>query len=153
MAQQIVNIGTVANDGTGDPDRTAFNKINQNFTEVYATPYFLPIALSDEATAITTGTGILTTYCDVAFDLSEVFIGLSNQSSSGAVEIDIKKNSSTIFSTRPKVDASEDTSLTGTAAVLSTTSFAKGDKLTFDITSAGTGAKGLKAFLIGTRTP
>ena len=36
MAQQTINIGTVANDGTGDPLRTAFNKANDNFTEVYA---------------------------------------------------------------------------------------------------------------------
>jgi len=31
-----VNIGTIANDGQGDPLRTAFLKINQNFTNVYA---------------------------------------------------------------------------------------------------------------------
>lgn len=37
MAQQIVNLGTAANDGTGDPLRTAFNKINQNFSELYST--------------------------------------------------------------------------------------------------------------------
>lgn len=36
MAQQTINIGTIANDGTGDPLRTAFDKANQNFTEVYA---------------------------------------------------------------------------------------------------------------------
>lgn len=36
MAQQLINIGTTANDGTGDPLRTAFDKINDNFTEVYS---------------------------------------------------------------------------------------------------------------------
>lgn len=36
MAQQLINVGTTANDGTGDPLRTAFNKINTNFTEVYS---------------------------------------------------------------------------------------------------------------------
>ena len=36
MAQKIVNIGTSANKGNGDPIRTAFDKINQNFTEVYS---------------------------------------------------------------------------------------------------------------------
>ena len=35
MAQQNINIGTNANDGTGDPLRTAFNKINANFSELY----------------------------------------------------------------------------------------------------------------------
>jgi hypothetical protein len=36
MAKQVINIGSVANDGTGDPLRTAFDKVNDNFTELYA---------------------------------------------------------------------------------------------------------------------
>lgn len=35
MVQQVVNIGSSANDGTGDPLRTAFTKINDNFNEIY----------------------------------------------------------------------------------------------------------------------
>jgi hypothetical protein len=35
MAKQTINVGTTANDRTGDPLRTAFTKINQNFTELY----------------------------------------------------------------------------------------------------------------------
>lgn len=35
MVQQVINVGTSANDGTGDPLRTAFTKINSNFTEIY----------------------------------------------------------------------------------------------------------------------
>ena len=35
MARQSINIGSAANDGTGDPLRTAFDKINDNFTELY----------------------------------------------------------------------------------------------------------------------
>lgn len=35
MSQQIINVGTNPNDGTGDPDRTAFTKCNSNFTELY----------------------------------------------------------------------------------------------------------------------
>ena len=35
MAKQTVNIGTLADDGTGDPARTAFDKINDNFDELY----------------------------------------------------------------------------------------------------------------------
>ena len=31
MAKQTVNLGSSANDGTGDPLRTAFDKINDNF--------------------------------------------------------------------------------------------------------------------------
>tara|TARA_Y100000389_G_scaffold205089_1_gene262983 strand:- start:5285 stop:5986 length:702 start_codon:yes stop_codon:yes gene_type:complete len=36
MAKQVINIGTTANDGTGDPLRTAFDKVNDNFTELYS---------------------------------------------------------------------------------------------------------------------
>jgi len=35
MGKQIVNVGTTGNDGTGDDLRTAGNKINDNFTELY----------------------------------------------------------------------------------------------------------------------
>ena len=35
MAKLTINIGSSANDGTGDPLRTAFTKINANFTELY----------------------------------------------------------------------------------------------------------------------
>lgn len=37
MTQQIINVGASANDGTGDPLRTSFQKINANFSELYAT--------------------------------------------------------------------------------------------------------------------
>lgn len=36
MAKQTINIGTSANDGTGDPLRTAMDKTNDNINEVYA---------------------------------------------------------------------------------------------------------------------
>ena len=36
MAQQTINIGSSPNKGDGDPLRTAFDKINDNFTELYA---------------------------------------------------------------------------------------------------------------------
>lgn len=34
MAIQLVNLGTYANDGTGDDLRVAFEKVNSNFTEI-----------------------------------------------------------------------------------------------------------------------
>jgi hypothetical protein len=36
MAKQFINIGIEGNDGTGDSIRDAFNKTNENFTELYA---------------------------------------------------------------------------------------------------------------------
>ena len=35
MAKQLIDIGSVPNDGTGDPIRTAMDKVNDNFNEVY----------------------------------------------------------------------------------------------------------------------
>ena len=36
MAQQVINLGTAPDDGTGDPLRDALDKCNDNFTELYA---------------------------------------------------------------------------------------------------------------------
>lgn len=36
MPQENIDIGASANDGTGDPLRTAFEKTQNNFTELYA---------------------------------------------------------------------------------------------------------------------
>ncbi|MBE27436.1 MAG: hypothetical protein CMN33_07110 [Saprospirales bacterium] len=38
MAKQTVNIGSSVNKGDGDPLRTAFDKINDNFDELYIGP-------------------------------------------------------------------------------------------------------------------
>ena len=38
MAQEVINIGAQADDGTGDTIRGAGIKINNNFTELYANP-------------------------------------------------------------------------------------------------------------------
>ena len=35
MTQQIINVGTAANDGTGEGLREAFTAVNDNFTEIY----------------------------------------------------------------------------------------------------------------------
>ncbi len=40
MAQQTLNVGSNANDGTGDNLRAAMIKVNENFTEVYSSPGF-----------------------------------------------------------------------------------------------------------------
>jgi hypothetical protein len=36
MTKQIINLGQTANDRTGDPLRTAFQKVNENFDELYS---------------------------------------------------------------------------------------------------------------------
>ena len=49
MAKQTVSIGTTANDGTGDPLRTAFNKLNQNFDEVYGNNFVTTALIASDA--------------------------------------------------------------------------------------------------------
>jgi len=51
MAKQVINIGSVANDGTGDPLRTAFDKVNDNFTELYNDD-------AGDVNSVSAGTGI-----------------------------------------------------------------------------------------------
>jgi hypothetical protein len=52
MAQQLINIGVTADDGTGDTIRGAGIKINDNFTEVYAQPNFSLSQLSFDGNVI-----------------------------------------------------------------------------------------------------
>ena len=47
MAKQTVNIGAVANDGTGDQLRNAFDKLNDNFDEVYGNNFVTKDMLND----------------------------------------------------------------------------------------------------------
>jgi hypothetical protein len=39
MTQEIINVGTTANDGQGDPLRVAFEKVNNNFTQLFGTGF------------------------------------------------------------------------------------------------------------------
>lgn len=56
MAQNIINIGATANDGTGDPLRTAFNEVNLNFNQVFAAgPVLSNIQIANN-TILTTNT-------------------------------------------------------------------------------------------------
>lgn len=82
--------------------------------------------------------------------LTKIKANLTTASSSGAPAFDVKKNGTSVFSTALTIDANETTSETAaTPAVLSTTSIAADDVLTFGISSSGTGAAGAKITLVG----
>jgi hypothetical protein len=49
MSQQTIGVGTAANDGTGDPARIAFQKVNANFTELYNADTAFTSALAAKA--------------------------------------------------------------------------------------------------------
>lgn len=44
MSQQIINVGTAPNDGTGTPIQTAFQYTNNNFTQLFSLPNPVPPA-------------------------------------------------------------------------------------------------------------
>ena len=111
------------------------------------------IAVGDETTSITTGTAKVTFRIPYAFTLTSVRASLTTASSSGIPTVDINEGGVSILSTKLTIDASEKTSTTAaTAAVISDTSLADDAEITIDIDVAGTGAAGLKVYLIGRRT-
>jgi len=70
MSQQTINIGAVANDGSGDQLRDAFDKINDNTTEVYTG--LVPVA---RTTAPATAKGVTgDTAGQVAFDTGFIYV-------------------------------------------------------------------------------
>lgn len=106
---------------------------------------FVNVAMSDMTTDITTGASKAAWFAPENGQLSSVYIGVHDPSSSGVVRVDMNDAGGTVFSTRPAIDATEATSLTGTNAVLDgAVTFSRGDKFTFDIDDAGTDAKGLQ---------
>jgi hypothetical protein len=112
----------------------------------------LIIAVGDETTAITTGTAKVTFRMPFAFTLSAVRASLTTASSVGLPTVNIKESGVTILSTKLTIDATELTSTTAaTPAVISDSAIADDAQMTIDIDVAGTGAAGLKVYLIGTR--
>lgn len=94
MAQQTINIGTTANDGTGDPLRTAFDKVNDNFTELYADDAAdVNSIIGGQSIEVDSATGNVTvsvTANSIDFpQLDTRFNGvLTNSSATGTVDLD-----------------------------------------------------------------
>ena len=118
-------------------------------------PIEICAACSDESTALTTGTAKVTFRTPCAITLSAVRASLTTAQSSGSTfTVDINEGGTTILSTKLTIDNTEKTSKTAaTAAVISDASLADDAEITVDIDQVGDGtAKGLKVWLIGTRT-
>lgn len=141
--------GTTPKTLTVDEDLTTSNVVQKGG---YGNQECLIVAISDETTAITTGTAKVTFHMPYEFKLTKVKASLSTVSSSGAPAFDLNDDGTSVFSTTVTVDANEHFSDTAaTAAVLTSTpvTIASGSKMTIDIDTAGTGAKGAKLYLIG----
>ena len=112
----------------------------------------LIIAVSDEITALTTGTAKVTFRMAYGFVLTAVRASLTTAQASGSIfTVDINESGSTILSTKLTIDNTEKTSTTASAAaVISDTALADDAEITIDIDQIGDGtAKGLKVYLIG----
>lgn len=108
-------------------------------------------AVSDELTALTTGTSVITFRMPYAMTLSKVKAGLTTAQASGTIfTIDILQNGVSILSTLLTIDNTEKTSVTAAIqAVISTTALIDDAEMTVSITQIGDGtATGLKIWLI-----
>jgi len=114
----------------------------------------LIIAISDETTALTTGTNKVTFRMPFGMSLSAVRASVTTAPTGATCIIDINEGGSSILSTKLSIDASEKTSTTAaSAAVISDANLADDSEITIDIDQVGSTAAGagLKVYLIGAR--
>lgn len=112
----------------------------------------IPIACSDETTALTTGTAKVTFRMPYAFTLTAVRASVTTAPTGSVLTVDINEAGTTVLSTKLTIDATEKTSTTAaTAAVISDTALANDAEITIDIDAVGStvAGAGLKVYLIG----
>ena len=111
-------------------------------------------AVSDETTALTTGTAKLTFRMPHAMTLTEVRASVTTAPTGSVLTVDVNQTASTILSTKITIDATEKTSTTAAALpVISTSALTDDAEITIDIDTIGStiAGAGLKVTLIGTR--
>lgn len=113
----------------------------------------IPIACSDETTALTTGTAKVTFRMPFAMTLTDVRASVTTAPTGGTLlTVDVNEAGSTILSTKLTFDASEKTTKTAaTPRVISDSSLADDAEMTIDIDAVGStiAGAGLKVYLIG----
>lgn len=111
------------------------------------------IAVSDEGTALTTGTAKVTFRMPYAFTVTEVRINVNTAPTGAAIIVDVKESGTTIFSTKPQIAASAKTNVGGTLGTISDSSLADDAEMTINIDQVGStvAGKGLKVTFIGYR--
>lgn len=113
----------------------------------------IPIAVSDETTALTTGAAKVTFRMPFAFTLTGVRASVTTAPTGSVLTVDINEGGASILSTKLTIDASEKTSSTAaTPPVVSDPSLADDAEITIDIDTVGStvAGAGLKVYLIGT---
>lgn len=137
-----------------DTEKLSIASAASTYVAKATVPVTLAIPVSDETTAITTGTAKVTFRMPFAMTVTSVRASLTTASSSGNPTFDINEGGTSILGVNKlSIDANEKTSTTAaTATTVSDTALADDAEITIDIDTAGTGAKGAKVYLIGTRS-
>ena len=113
MAKQTINIGTNANDGTGDPLRTAFDKINANFAELYGDDSSADTFTSPQITTPTiTGTATIDNILINDSEISTASNANLNLNPGGTGTIELQANTNVTGALDVTGAATLDTSLT-----------------------------------------
>lgn len=113
----------------------------------------IPIAVSDESTALTTGPAKVTFRMPFGFTLTGLRGSLTTAPTGSVLTVDINEGGTSILSTKLTIDAGEKTSVTAaTAPVISNSTLADDAEITIDIDTVGStvAGAGLKVYLIGT---
>ena len=147
MARQGINIGSSANDGTGDPLRTAFDKINDNFVELYGTDNDintldadLDVNNNQITTGVTNGNITITPNGTGNINLGSITVNGSQISSNDSTQITIAEN----IQTTGTLNVSGATTLGSTLAVGTSLALATGAT----VTGIDNGALGTSATLL-----
>jgi hypothetical protein len=126
----------------------------QAFSTLTGVPCEIGVACSDETTTdLTTGTKV-TLRMPYAMTLTAVRANVNTAPTGSALVVNIKEAGTTVFSTKPQIDAASKTSVgSGTTAVISDSILASDAEITIDIDQIGSTdtGRGLKIWLIGTR--
>lgn len=97
MAQEIINIGAAPNDGEGDPLRVAFQKVNNNFTSLFATGYSTAEATTTGLTtnqiifeypadAFTQGNFVIRSYDPTSIDMQNINLSSAITNNAGGIK-------------------------------------------------------------------
>lgn len=138
---------------TGASTVTSYEDHRQAIRKAADATQCIPIAVSDETTALTAGTAKVTFRMPFAFTLTGARCSVTTApTGTTLLTVNIKKTGVTVFSTKLTIDASAKTSVTATTpAVISDSAFADDAEITIDVDFVGStiAGAGLKVYLIG----
>lgn len=99
MTIQTINLGSYANDGTGDDLRTAFQKVNENFSAISS------VVTIANAANIGTGTGIFAQRADATLQFKSLVGANGLGITSSATTVTLSPGSVLVHDTAPSLGA------------------------------------------------